>query len=93
MIDAASGGALGDMTLVEARNLIEKMASNSQQFSARNDAIVLRGVHEVATDSSSSTENKNLEGKLDALVNLVTQLAMCHTLISSGDYCLMACDL
>jgi len=29
MIDAASGGALGDMTLAEARNLIEKMASNS----------------------------------------------------------------
>ena len=76
MIDAASGGALGDMTPVEARNLIKKMASNSQQFSARNDAIVLRGVHEVATDSSSSTENKNLEGKLVALVNLVTQLAI-----------------
>ena len=34
MIDVASGGALGDMTPVEARNLIEKMASNSQQFSA-----------------------------------------------------------
>ena len=76
MIDAASGRALGDMTPVEARNLIEKMASNSQQFSARNDAIVLRGVHEVAADSSSSVENKKLEGKLDALVNLVTQLAM-----------------
>lgn len=76
MIDATSGGALGDMTPVEARNLIEKMASNSQQFSARNDAIVLRGVHEVATDSSSSTENKKLEGKLDALVNLVTHLVM-----------------
>jgi len=29
MIDAASGGALGDMTLAEAKNLIEKMASNS----------------------------------------------------------------
>jgi len=29
MIDAASGGALGDMTHAEARNLIEKMASNS----------------------------------------------------------------
>jgi len=72
----ASGGALGDMTPAEARNLIEKMFSNSQQFSARNDAIVLKGVHEVATDSSSSTENKKLEGKLDALVNLVTQLAM-----------------
>ena len=76
MIDATSGGALGDMTLVKARNLIEKMASNSQQFSARNDAIVLRGVHDVATDSSSFVENKKLEGKLDALVNLVTQLAI-----------------
>ena len=34
MIDATSGGALGDMTSAEARNLIEKMASNSQKFSA-----------------------------------------------------------
>ena len=62
--------------MIEARNLIEKMASNPQQFSERNDVIVLRGVHEVVTDSSSSTENKKLEGKIDALVNLVTQLAM-----------------
>ena len=76
MTDAASGGALGDMTPVEARNLVEKITSNSQQFSARNDAIVLRGVHEVTMNSSSSTENKKLEGKLDALVNLVTQIAM-----------------
>ena len=51
MIDAASGGALGDMTPFEARNFfIEKMASNSQQFSARNDVIVLRGVHKVTTN-------------------------------------------
>ncbi|XP_028230433.1 uncharacterized protein LOC114410686 [Glycine soja] len=76
MIDAASGGALGDMTPAEARNLIEKMASNSQQFRARNDAIVIRGVHEVATNPSASSETKKLEGKLDALVNLVTQLAL-----------------
>jgi len=76
MIDAANGGALGDMTPAEARNLIQKMASNSQQFSARSDAIVIRGVHEVAMNSSSSTETKKLEGKLDAFVNLVTQLAM-----------------
>ena len=75
-MDASSGGAHGDMTPTEGRNLIEKMASNSQQLSARNDAIVLRGFHEVATDSSSSIENKKLEGKLDALVNQVTQLAM-----------------
>jgi len=62
--------------MIEARNLIEKMASNSQQFSAINDVIVLRGVHEVATNSSSSAETKKLEGKLDALVNLVTLLAL-----------------
>ena len=64
------------MTPAEARNLIEKMASNSQQFSAKNDAIVIRGVHEVATNSFASSETKKLEGKLDALVNIVTQLAM-----------------
>jgi len=52
------------------------MASNSQQFSARNDAIVIRGMHEVATNSAASSETKKLEGKLDALVNLVTQLAL-----------------
>ena len=33
-------------------------------------------MHEVATNSSSSAETKKLEGKLDALVNLVTQLAL-----------------
>nr|KYP76066.1 hypothetical protein KK1_020288 [Cajanus cajan] len=71
MIDAASGGALGDMTPAKARHLIEKITSNSQQFSTRNDnAIVIRGVHDVATDA-----DKKLESKLDALVNLVTQLA------------------
>ncbi|KAF1881773.1 hypothetical protein Lal_00014522 [Lupinus albus] len=42
IIDAANGGALGDMTPFEARCLIEKMASNSQQFNARSvDAILL----------------------------------------------------
>ncbi|KAL2325846.1 hypothetical protein Fmac_024904 [Flemingia macrophylla] len=42
-------------------------------FGARNDTIVIRGVHDVATDTSSET--RMVEGKLDALVNLVTQLA------------------
>ncbi|KAL2319761.1 hypothetical protein Fmac_028730 [Flemingia macrophylla] len=44
-----------------------------RQFSARNDAIVIRGVHDVATNTSAET--RKLEIKLDALVNLVTQLA------------------
>ncbi|KAH1198452.1 hypothetical protein GmHk_18G052028 [Glycine max] len=93
MIDVASGGALGDMTPVEARNLIEKMASNSQQFSARNDAIFLRGVHDVAMDSSSSAENKKLAGKLDALVNLVTQLAINQKSTSSPITVARVCGL
>ncbi|KAL2319790.1 hypothetical protein Fmac_028759 [Flemingia macrophylla] len=42
-------------------------------FSVRNDVIVIKGVHDVATDTS--VETRKLEGKLDALVNLVTQLA------------------
>jgi len=73
MIDAASGGAFGDMMPAEARHLIEKMTSNSQQFGARNDAIVLRGVYDVAAELSI---DRKLERKLDALVNLVTQFAV-----------------
>ncbi|KAL2325800.1 hypothetical protein Fmac_024858 [Flemingia macrophylla] len=42
-------------------------------FSARNDDIVIRGVHDVATDTSAET--RKVKGKVDALVNLVTQLA------------------
>ncbi|KAL2319674.1 hypothetical protein Fmac_028643 [Flemingia macrophylla] len=48
------------------------MAPNSWQFSARNDAIIIRGVHDGATDTSA--ENRQLEGKLDPLVNTLTQL-------------------
>ncbi|KAL2318984.1 hypothetical protein Fmac_032860 [Flemingia macrophylla] len=46
---------------------------HTSEFSARNDAIVIRGVHDIATDTSAET--RKLEGKLDALVHLVTQLA------------------
>uniref|UniRef100_A0A151UFN7 Retrotransposon gag domain-containing protein n=1 Tax=Cajanus cajan TaxID=3821 RepID=A0A151UFN7_CAJCA len=73
MIDAASGGALGDMTPASARGMIEKMASNSQQFNMRSDAIVGRGVHDAG--APESTEHKKLESKIDALTTLVSQLA------------------
>ncbi|XP_052725945.1 uncharacterized protein LOC128194397 [Vigna angularis] len=72
MIDAACGGALGDITPAEARPLIEKMASNSQQFSNRNDAIVVKGVQDVA-QSLSAIESK-LEGQINSLAKMVTQL-------------------
>ncbi|KAF1870550.1 hypothetical protein Lal_00025705 [Lupinus albus] len=74
IIDAASGGALGDMTYFEARCLIEKMASNSQQFNARSgDAIVVRGVHDVGTNAARQDK---LETKIDSLTTLITQLAI-----------------
>ncbi|XP_047177365.1 uncharacterized protein LOC124844463 [Vigna umbellata] len=74
MINATSGGALGDMTSTEAKHLIEKMASNSQKFSTTSDTIVVKGVHDIATQSSSSADRK-LESKLDSLANLVAQMA------------------
>ncbi|KAF1854557.1 hypothetical protein Lal_00003404 [Lupinus albus] len=74
IIDAASGGALGDMTPFEARCLIEKMASNSQQFNARSgDAIVVRGVHDVGTNAARQDK---LETNIDSLTTLITQLAI-----------------
>ncbi|KAL2319700.1 hypothetical protein Fmac_028669 [Flemingia macrophylla] len=52
---------------------VDKHSEAYAQFSSRNDAIVIRGVHDVPTDTSAET--RKLEGKLDALMNLVTQLA------------------
>ncbi|KAL2334046.1 LOW QUALITY PROTEIN: hypothetical protein Fmac_015259 [Flemingia macrophylla] len=52
---------------------LDKEDGSQLLFSARNDAIVIKGVHDVATDTSA--EVRKLEGKLDALVNLVAQLA------------------
>ena len=70
MIDAASGGALGNITPTAARQLIENKASNSQQFGTKSDAIVVRGVHDVR---AAEYTNK-LKSKIDALTTLVNQL-------------------
>ncbi|KAL2325862.1 hypothetical protein Fmac_024920 [Flemingia macrophylla] len=59
---------------------------HTNQFqSARNDAIVIRGVHDVATDTSAET--RKVEGKLYALVNLVTQLAVNQEPVSVARVC------
>ncbi|KAL2319004.1 hypothetical protein Fmac_032880 [Flemingia macrophylla] len=42
--------------------------------SAKNDAIVIKRVHDMGTDTSAETRKP--EGKLDALVKLVTQLVV-----------------
>ncbi|KAL2319758.1 hypothetical protein Fmac_028727 [Flemingia macrophylla] len=71
-------------------NLVTLLAANQKpasvaRFSARNNVIVIREVHDVATDTSAET--RKLEGKLDALVNLVTQLAENQKLVSVTRVC------
>ena len=53
MIDAASGGALVNKIPVEARNLFNLMAQNTQQFGARESQV--KRVNEIS--SSSFVEN------------------------------------
>ena len=69
MIDAASGGALVEKTPEEARNLISKMAANSQQFGVRVDHTP-RKVNEVM--------HSNIETQLSELTSLVRQVALGH---------------
>ena len=64
MIDAASGGSLVDKTPTNARQLIEIMASNHQQFSNRSNSItLLKGIHGV--EAPYVADHKKIEGKLD----------------------------
>ncbi|RDY00685.1 hypothetical protein CR513_16103, partial [Mucuna pruriens] len=70
MIDAASGGALMDKTLVAARHLIPNMATNTQQFGIRG-AGPSRMVNEIAV-----VDNLRLENQLIELTSLVRQLAV-----------------
>ncbi|KAK8991104.1 hypothetical protein V6N11_062128 [Hibiscus sabdariffa] len=64
MIDAASDGALFNMTPTQAKELILKMAANSQQFGALSEPN--RRVHEV--------NNVSLENKIEQLTNVVSSL-------------------
>ena len=64
MIDAASGGALVDLTPIAAKNLISNMAANSQQFWMRIEQNPRR-VHEVSTSS--------LENRVEELTSLMHQ--------------------
>ncbi|KAF1878126.1 hypothetical protein Lal_00049293 [Lupinus albus] len=52
-------GPIGDMTPFEAKCLIEKITSNSQQFNARSgDAIVVTGFHDVGTNAARQDKRK-----------------------------------
>ncbi|XP_052888000.1 uncharacterized protein LOC108484919, partial [Gossypium arboreum] len=64
MVDAASGGALVNMTPQQARDLISTMAANSQQFRANPEPP--RRVHQLS--------NSTIEDRLDRLTNIVNSL-------------------
>ena len=79
MIDAASGGALVDLTPVAAKNLISNMAANSQQFRARADQNPRR-VNEV--------NHSSLEHKVEELTSLMRQfITGSHQQIKSCGIC------
>ena len=67
MIGAASGGALVEKSLMEARDLISKMAANPHQFGIRADHTP-RKVNEVM--------HFNIETQLSELTSLVRQVAL-----------------
>ncbi|MCH79740.1 hypothetical protein A2U01_0000496 [Trifolium medium] len=61
IVDAASGGALVDKTPDAARNLIENMAANAQQFGTRMEgqSKVVNEVHTSLADQQR-VENRNM---------------------------------
>ncbi|XP_027348057.1 uncharacterized protein LOC113859498 [Abrus precatorius] len=75
MIDAARGGALVDKTPIVARQLIENMASNNQQFNTRSNLVPLNsGVYEI--ENTHVAYHRKLEDELDDLASLIKQLAL-----------------
>ncbi|KAL4324053.1 hypothetical protein GQ457_11G024990 [Hibiscus cannabinus] len=58
MIDAASGGALINMTPTQAKELISTMAANSQQFGAISEPS--RRVHEVIHPNKQESKIRKL---------------------------------
>ncbi|XP_044466609.1 uncharacterized protein LOC123196623 [Mangifera indica] len=68
LIDAASGGALVNKTLTEAKRLISTIAANTQQFGIRQDATV-RKVNE-----ETKASIHNLENQVSQLATVVGRL-------------------
>ncbi|XP_042387373.1 uncharacterized protein LOC121979449 [Zingiber officinale] len=66
MIDAASGGALVNKTPNDARDLIETMAANYQQFGTR--PMVARGVHEAQILQPGQSR---IESRLEEMLNRI----------------------
>ena len=86
MIDSASGGALVDNTLINARQLIENMAPNHQQFTTKsNSTTLVKGIHGV--EASYVADHKKIEGKLDDLAVMVRTLADLQKFFTPATLC------
>ncbi|KAL2319556.1 hypothetical protein Fmac_028525 [Flemingia macrophylla] len=70
--DAYAVNTIADHDSNRGKALNREDGSQLLAVQCKKRSIVIRGVHDVATDTSAET--RKLEGKLDALVNLVTQL-------------------
>ncbi|XP_044511506.1 uncharacterized protein LOC123229651 [Mangifera indica] len=79
LIDAASGGALVNKTLTEAKRLISTIAANTQQFGIRQD-VTVRKVNEVSN-------NNPLEQRLDKLTSLLEKFVVNHQQVKACDIC------
>ncbi|XP_057452604.1 uncharacterized protein LOC130744434 [Lotus japonicus] len=72
MIDSASGGALFNKTPAAARNLIETVAANSQQFGTRAISQT-KAVNEICI---AGTTDSLITNKLDDLQSMIRQIAL-----------------
>ncbi|XP_026433617.1 uncharacterized protein LOC113331047 [Papaver somniferum] len=91
MIDAASGGALVDKTSAQARDLIENMAFNSQQFSSRAETLVKK-VNEVGEASHMEQRMCNMKRMMQQISAVIVpsyankQAAASSTFNQQGGY-------
>ncbi|XP_026398946.1 uncharacterized protein LOC113294781 [Papaver somniferum] len=71
LLDAAGGGALVNKTVSQARELIENMAANSQQFLSRGSEPLVRRVNEVSEVSELRQQMGNMEAMIQQIAALV----------------------
>ncbi|XP_044499403.1 uncharacterized protein LOC123220881 [Mangifera indica] len=79
LIDTASGGALVNKTLTEAKRLISTIIANTQQFGIRQNA-TMRRVNEVSN-------NNPLEQRLDKLTSLLEKFVVNHQQVKACGIC------
>ncbi|XP_026435512.1 uncharacterized protein LOC113333214 [Papaver somniferum] len=70
LIDAASGGAITNITVAEATSLLENMAANTQKFYTRGESVV-RKVNEVGDSPHMEQRMGNMERMMQQIAAVV----------------------